>query len=265
MSPAQSQQLTRDDLMAIYRVKYYRFGEPGWGPRQRLASGYFAADDHYEALVAKLITPGCDWCDVGCGRDIFPQHPDLARELSARAGFLYGIDPDDNVLENPFVKERFHGIVEDCDTTRVFDVLTMRMVAEHIVDPDRALGRVARLLKPGGRLVVYTPYKWSPMSIVADVVPFRFHHALKRLIWDAQARDTFPTAYKLNTRRDLVAAAARAGLTEESFRFVDDCSVMSRYRVPNWCELKLRGLLSAAGLHYPEKCILAVLRKAESP
>src|SRR6185437_10277966 len=100
---------TLEDLMAIYKIKYYRFGEPGWGPRMRLAFGYFTPDDYYEALIAKLVTPGCAWADVGCGRDTFPSHPDLARELGRRAGFVLGIDPDPNIHENEIVSERFQG------------------------------------------------------------------------------------------------------------------------------------------------------------
>jgi SAM-dependent methyltransferase len=253
---------TDADLVRIYRAKYSRFGVPGWGPRMRLAAGYFTPDDYYEAVVAKLVSPGCNWADIGCGRDIFPQHPDLARELSQRAGFVYGIDPDDNVKENAFLHDRFHGMVEDCDTERVFDIVTMRMVAEHIVDPDRAVQRIATLLKPGGRLVVYTPYKWAPMSVIAEIVPFRFHHPLKRLIWDAEARDTFPTAYRLNTRKDLAFFAGRSGLSEELFCFLDDCRVLSRYRVLSWCEIRLRSFLHALHLHYPEKCILGIYGKA---
>jgi SAM-dependent methyltransferase len=249
------------DLTRIYDAKYYRFGEPGWGPRMRKRFGYYTPDDHYEAMVAKLVTAGSDWADIGCGRNVFPAHPDLARELAGRSGFFYGIDPDPNVLENEFVNDRFHGLVEDCDTTRQFDVITMRMVAEHITDPERALGRISTLLKPGGRLVIYTPSKWAPMSVVATIIPFKLHHPLKQLIWDAQARDTFPTAYKLNTRADLLRHTGNSGLQERYFRFLDDCRVLSRYRFLNWMELQLRRVLNAVGLHYPETCILAVYQK----
>ena len=169
------------------------------------------------------------------------------------------------MLENAFVHDRFHGLVEDCPTQRQFDVVTLRMVAEHITDPERAVGKIASMLKPGGCVVFYTPYKWSPMSIAATIVPFKLHHPLKRLIWDAQARDTFPTAYKLNTHRDLRRHAMHAGLQEAHFQFLDDCRVLGRYRALNWCELRVRGVLNALGMHYPERCILAVYRKPATP
>ncbi len=255
---------TRAELMDIYNAKYYRFGEPGWGPRMRLDAGYFTPDDYYEALVSKLVTPGCAWADVGCGRDTFPSHPNLARELSRRAGFMFGIDPDDNIAENTFVTERFQGPIEECVTDRRFDLITLRMVAEHIVDPDRALAKLAELLKPDGSIVFYTPYKWSPMSIIATVVPFRLHNPLKQLIWRSESRDTFPTAYKLNTRRDLRRLGARRSLQEVYFSHLDDCRVTGHYRVLNWLEIKMCRLFNLVGLHYPEMCILAVYRHAAS-
>lgn len=252
---------THAELMSVYNVKYYRQGEPGWSPRMRLSFDYFPPDDYYEAVVAKLVSPGSHWADIGCGRDIFPQHPELAAQLSSRAAYVYGIDPDPNIKENKFIADGFMGPVEDCDTARTFDVVTMRMVAEHIVNPDRAIGRIVQLLKPGGKLVIYTPYKWAPMSVIATIVPFKLHHPLKRLIWDAQARDTFPTAYKLNTRKDLHHYAGRHGLKVAYLRLLDDCSVLARYRSLNWLELSMRRILNRFSLGYFERCILVVMEK----
>ena len=169
----------------------------------RLKHGYFTPDDYYEALVGRLLHDGAEWCDVGCGRNIFPENPDLARQYASRCRFVFGIDPDDNVRENALVNEYFQGFVEDCPIERQFDLVTLRMVAEHIENPEAALSRLARLLKPSGHAVIYTPHKWAPMSIVANVTPFGLHNPLKRLLWNSEARDTFPTQYKLNTRKDI--------------------------------------------------------------
>ena len=252
---------SHDELMAIYDVKYFRFGEPGWGPRMRLSFGHFTPDDYYEALVARLIKPGALWADVGCGRDIFPSHPDLARELCDRSEYVLGIDPDDNVQENEFISEAFQGLVEDCKSSRLFDVITLRMVAEHVTDPDRVMRNLAKMLKPGGRLVIYTPYKWAPMSLIATIVPFKWHNPLKRIIWQSESRDTFPTAYKLNTRQDLAEHTSRYGLGEIFYEFLDDCRVTNRFRALNWLELQACAALNAIGWHYPERCILAVYEK----
>ena len=250
-----------DDLMAIYKIKYYRYGEPGWGPRMRLKFHYFTPDDYYEAVVEKLVATGSEWADIGCGRDVFPQNPDLAGTLAKRCSYMYGIDPDENINENRFLTDRFQGLVEDCDTDRKFDVVTMRMVAEHITHPERAIDRISRLTKPGGRVVVYTPYKYSPMSIAATLIPFRWHNPLKRLIWDTESRDTFPTAYKLNTRSDMEGWFRKYGFENKYFVYLDDCRIFSRYRALNFLELTLRSLLHWCGVRHPEGCLLAVFER----
>ena len=56
------------DLMAVFDGKYRREAELGWGPKTRLSYGYFNPDDHYEAIVNKLVRPVTAWADVGCGR-----------------------------------------------------------------------------------------------------------------------------------------------------------------------------------------------------
>jgi SAM-dependent methyltransferase len=249
------------ELAAVFDSKYYRFGELGWGPRRRRASGYFTPDDYYEALVNRLVTPGCRWADVGCGRDVFPGNPDLAGQLSRRCGHLLGIDPDPNLESNPFVHERFKGLVDEYRGEGGFDLVTLRMVAEHIVSPDAALASIAAMLKSGGRMVIYTPGKWSPASILAATLPFALHHPIKRIFWDGEERDTFPTAYKLNTRRDLERHGRSSGLVLEAYQHLDDCRITGAYRLLNEVELALQRCTRRLGLVYPEYCLLAQFRK----
>ena len=155
---------THEELMAVFDGKYRREPELGWGPKMRLDFGYFNPDDHYESVVAKLVLPGASWADIGCGRDIFPSNAGLARKLADRSGFLYGIDPDPNIRDNPFITEGFEGLVEDCPSSRLFDLITLRMVAEHMVDPDRSVGKISQMLKPGGLVAVEKP---GPVSELA--------------------------------------------------------------------------------------------------
>jgi SAM-dependent methyltransferase len=252
---------SHEELMAIFNGKYRREAELGWGPRTRLAFGYFNPDDHYEAIVAKLVKPGAAWADVGCGRDIFPSNPGLARELAARSGHVFGVDPDPNVRENPFIHDRFEGTIEDCPTSRRFDLITLRMVAEHIVDPDRSVAKLAELIKPGGLVVIYTVNKWSPVPMLTAMVPNRFHYRFKKVLWGGEERDTFPTAFKMNTRRELAQHFARRGLTEQYFAYLDDCRTFGNFRWLNHAELSLQRLLRSMSIRYPENCLLGIYRK----
>jgi len=252
----------KSELLEVFHEKYGPPDKLGWGPKMRLDSGYFTPDDCYEALVSKLVFDGCNWADVGCGRDTFPTNWPLARRLCKRAGFVLGVDPDPNIQEHPLLHERFQGLIEDYEPSRSYDLVTLRMVAEHIAQPDDAIRKISELLKPGGLAVIYTPYRWSPMSIAAAIVPFRFHNGLKRILWNTEERDTFPTCYELNTRADLEKHTAAHSLRQVYFEYIDDCRITASYKLLQRMELALRRVLHACRISYPEKCILAVFEKA---
>ena len=74
----------------------------------------------------------------------------MAQLLAKRCKVLVGLDPSDNIDENPLIHERFKGLLEDYHTDRRFDLVTLRMVAEHISNPSAAVAALSRLCSPGG-------------------------------------------------------------------------------------------------------------------
>jgi 2-polyprenyl-3-methyl-5-hydroxy-6-metoxy-1,4-benzoquinol methylase len=138
------------------------------------------------------------------------------------------------------------------------------MVAEHIANPQAAFSRLAAFLKPDGVALIYTPHKWAPMSIAASITPFGLHNPLKRLLWTTEARDTFPTQYKLNTFADLERNADASGLKLVYYERLDDCRITNSYRLLNRVELTTRKALRRLGLPYPEACIISALKRKQS-
>ena len=252
---------TDQDLHALFARKYGAGPALGRGPRMRLRFHYFTPDDMYEATVARLVTPGCAWLDVGCGRDLLPGNEPLARELAARCGRLTGVDPSDNIEENPLLHERAKVPFEDFQSSQRFDLVTFRMVVEHVERPAAVMEALVRLVKPGGRVVVYTVNKWSPVPVVARVVPFQAHHAFKAFLWRTEERDTFPVAYVMNTRGQLKRLFHGAGFEEMRFSYLDDCRTFARFPILNRAELTLRTLLRKCALPYPENCLLGVYER----
>lgn len=157
--------------------------------------------------------------------------------------------------------ERVQCLLQDYRADRPFDLITMRMVAEHIEDPVAAGRALRALCKPGGRVVIYTVWKWSPASVSAAVTPMWVHHGVKRFLFGTEERDTFPVAYKMNTRRTLTRLMAVGGFAEESFRFLDDCRTTNRWQLANRLELSLRTAMRTAKLRYPESNMLAIYRR----
>lgn len=100
------------------------------------------------------LKPGMRLLDVGCGRGemlaAFSSHGiDCAGlDLAPSAGSLAPQVPVTlcNATVEPFP-------VEDTG----FDVVFLKSVIEHMVDPAHLLAEIMRVLKPGGRLIVLTP------------------------------------------------------------------------------------------------------------
>ena len=254
-------QLDASALTDVFRLKYGDLESTGPNPRLWNRYGYFLPDEYYEAMVAKLVSEETLWLDVGCGRDIFPNNRALAELLAERCVRLVGLDPDANVEDNCFVHERVRGTLNDYRPRQGFDLVTLRMVAEHLTDAQAAVAALARLTKPGGKVIIYTVHKWSPAAILARVVPFRLHHPVKKVLWQTEERDTFPVAYQMNTRRRLARLFAEGGFQESYFAYLDDCRSFARFRALHRLELSLWRLLRRVGLRYPEACLLGVYER----
>jgi SAM-dependent methyltransferase len=251
---------TRAELDAVFRDKYGPPQQLGQGPALRLRHGYFTPDDCYEALLARLVTARTRWLEVGCGRHLLPNNAGLARTLADRAALLVGVDPDPTVAENPYLHERVTCAMEDWDGGRRFDLVTLRMVAEHVDDPPRLVASIARALAPGGLAVVYTVDRFAPGPLLTTIVPLGLRHPIKRWLWRTERKDTFPTRFRMNTRARLRALFAAHGCTEVGFLRLDDCRTFARFKVLLGIELCARRALRAVGLRYPESCLLGVYR-----
>lgn len=253
--------VSRAELLELFDLKYRGSGELGSDPARRLRFDYFNPDDYYEAYLRRLVTSQTRWLDVGCGRDLFPSNRALAAELSARAHLLVGVDPDATIQENGFVHRKVQGMVQDLPADQRFDLVTLRMVAEHVAEPRDLLDTLARLVVAGGRVVIYTINRWSPVPLVTALTPFALHQPIKRILWRTEAKDTFPTTYKMNTRVELTALCAASGFDEEGFWYLDDCRSLQRFRLLNVLELRLRSALHRLRFRYPETCLLGSYRR----
>ncbi len=249
---------------ALDQVWPLKYGEPsaqGWAPRLRARFAYHTPDDVYEALVASLVRDGSAWLDVGCGRDLFPSNRPLARRLAARCAVVAGVDPAPTLAENELVGEKVQQTIDEFVSAPRFDLVTLRMVAEHVEHPDRVVAALARCTRPGGLVVIYTVNRFSPVPLLTALVPFALHQPIKRFLWRTEARDTFPTRFRLNTRGRLAAAFGGGGFDEVLFAHLDDCRTLGRFRAGLRVELWARRALRAVGLRYPETCLLGVYRK----
>ncbi len=223
--------------------------------------GYYTPDEVYEAVLMRLVGTDTDWLDVGCGHELFESNPRLSQILAARCRSMTGIDPDPAVHQHRWLHHREQCTIEAFQTDRRFDLISMRMVAEHIEDPAAAVGKLGELTREGGRVVVYTVNRWSPVSLLAAATPTRFHAVAKNHIWGVAEDDTFPTFFCMNTRRSLRQVFEGNGFVEEEFLRLNDCRALARWRLTAFAELLVERVLRAVGLRYPEYCLLGVYCK----
>lgn len=187
---------------------------------EKLLRKYYRDSEHpyslFEDCVGKLLSPDSVLLDAGCGRTV-----PVLRKFQGRAARLIGVELVD-FTDVPVGIE-----THNSDLARLplpdasVDLIMSRSVFEHLVDPDSVYREFSRVLKPGGRIVFLTANLWDYGTMVARLIPNRFHARIVKAVEGRPEEDTFPTAYKTNTRGDVDRLAANAGLAVEAFEYLN--------------------------------------------
>ncbi len=179
--------------------------------------------------------------DAGCGRSA-----PMLRRFLGRVPRLIGVELVDFRGVPPGIETYKSDLANLPLPDAGVDLIMSRSVFEHLTDPPAVYRELARILKPGGRLVFLTANMWDYGTQVARLVPNRWHAAIVKATEGRAEEDTFPTAYLTNTRRDVDRLSREAGLRVERFEY------LSQY--PNY--LMFNGALFALGMCY-EKLVSA--------
>jgi SAM-dependent methyltransferase len=153
--------------------------------------------------------------DAGCGRTV-----PVLRKYIGRASRLIGVE----LVEFTDVPDGIETLRADLASIPVpsasIDVIMSRSVFEHLEDPAAVYREFARILKPGGRVIFLTANMWDYATLVARVVPNRFHPAIVARVEGREEADVFPVCYRTNTHRAVARLAADASLEIEDFRYL---------------------------------------------
>jgi SAM-dependent methyltransferase len=228
----------------------------------RLLDRFYGDQPHpykiFERRVDGLLSPETVLLDAGCGRTA-----PVLRKYIGRVRRLIGIE-----------LVPFTGVPPDIETyntdlahlpldAQSVDLIMSRSVFEHLTDPQAVYYEFARVLRPGGRVVFLTANMWDYGTLVAKMVPNRFHAAIIRRVEGRAEEDTFPTAYRTNTRRDVDRLARTAGLTVEAFDHVSQYPNYLLFNGPlfflGMCFEKV--IANVAMLRFLRGWILVTLRK----
>jgi ubiquinone/menaquinone biosynthesis C-methylase UbiE len=167
-------------------------------------------DSLYRELIGKHLRPGQRLLDAGCGR-----YMRFCREF-AKVADVVGIDLE-TTLETDNRKRPF-GVRGDIGNlpfpSNHFDMVISRSVVEHLEDPPQVFREFARVLRPGGKVVIITPNKYDYVSLIAAMTPYRVHRTLVSRIFGVSEDDVFPTLYRANTISAIRKAFVSAGFSE---------------------------------------------------
>jgi SAM-dependent methyltransferase len=229
---------------------------------ERLRQRFFGEQEHpyrtFEKTVTALLTPDSVLLDVGCGRTA-----PVLRQFVGKARRLIGIDLVDFSANIDGVELSHGDIARSGLSSDSVDVVMARSVMEHVPDPSAAFAEIGRVLRPGGSFVFLTANFWDYASLIANVVPNRWHPWIVARVEGRAEEDVFPIQYKCNTKRAILRLASRAGLHAAQVHYLGQYPAYFMFNGP----LFLLGtayeklLERFRALHFLRGWILAVVSK----
>lgn len=160
----------------------------------------------FYSRVNALLDNSFTLLDIGCGRGAYEDEPiEFRRQLRVMKGKVknvIGLDVDPGAAVNPHI-DKF--ALLDGPTWPVEDqsvnLILCDYVMEHVENPDELFSEANRVLKPGGKLCIRTPNRWSYISLAATIIPDSLHAKVtSRVQENRKAEDVFPTFYRCNTK-----------------------------------------------------------------
>jgi len=111
----------------------------------------------YASLISEHLSPHTVWLDAGCGSRLLEDDMDPVENwLASHCKTIVGMDV--SVTSNRNIKSLVQGSLYDLPfADNSLDLITCRMVVEHLAQPRHAFAESARCLRPGGAIVVITP------------------------------------------------------------------------------------------------------------
>lgn len=187
---------------------------------ERLLEKYYRNSPHpyriFEERVAMLINQESTLLDAGCGRTL-----PVLRKFEGKAARLIGVELVD-FTDSPEGIETYNTDLSQIPLPdSSVDIIMSRSVFEHLVDPENVYREFSRILRPGGLVVFLTANMWDYGTMIARLIPNRYHASIVKHTEGRAEEDTFPTAYRTNTRNDVEHLAQQAGLVIKDFEYLN--------------------------------------------
>ncbi len=148
----------------------------------------------FNEMLAELQNPSHFGLDIGCG-----ENSELAEDLNFR--FKTGTDlifpKSSNSQPITFIQSDLYCLPFKNNS---YDLVLLRFVVEHIKNPDVAFSEIARILRPGGLVLIMTTNICSPLIFLPKLLPYYLRKKLILKLFGVSENDIFPTYHRINSR-----------------------------------------------------------------
>lgn len=175
-----------------------------------------AKSEAYASLVSAHLSPDTVWLDAGCGSRLLEADLDPLEDwLAAQCKTIIGMDA--SLTPHRSIQSLVKGTLYQLPfADNSLDLITCRMVVEHLDRPRLAFTEAARCLRPGGALVVITPnlanYAIFGNAVATKLLPEKLRLLIVHASDSRADEDIFPVRYKANTMPRLVQSLNASGL-----------------------------------------------------
>jgi SAM-dependent methyltransferase len=175
-----------------------------------------AKSEAYASLIAEHISPYTLWLDAGCGCRLLEADMDpLESWLVTHCKSIFGLDV--RLTSHRNIKSLVQGSLYQLPfSDNTLDLITSRMVVEHLDHPAEAFTEIARCLRPGGAFIVITPnllnYAIIGNALATKVIPEKVRLHIVHASDSRANEDILPVRYKANTMPRLLELMNLSGL-----------------------------------------------------
>jgi 2-polyprenyl-3-methyl-5-hydroxy-6-metoxy-1,4-benzoquinol methylase len=154
---------TEEELALFYKKEYFQTAKPDYlsEDREEIKHRNIFFDQRIDFF--KKNSKGKSLLDVGCGDGIF-------LERARKSGFdVFGIEPSEkaSIIARSNNLKIYNGTLNTYikNNNKLFDIVHLKNVLEHVNSPIDVLDECIKLLNPGGILYTEVPNDYNPFQI----------------------------------------------------------------------------------------------------
>lgn len=146
----------------------------------------------YNDTLKSMLSEDSVWLDAGCG-----ENENVAQfGFNCRAAIGIDLIKPNNHSNALFVQADLRTLPFPNDYA---DLITFRMVVEHIQFIKEEFSDILRVLKKNGKLLILTTNIWSPVILFPRLLPFKLKKFAIKLLFPIEGQDIFPTYHRFNS------------------------------------------------------------------